>query len=197
MIEGFQADYPFRIRYFENEKNLGYDANLRNLVEKATGEYCFFMGNDDLMNSGAFATVGAALDRHKNVGVILRSYATFDDDPGQINQTFRYFGHELFFPAGFDTVVTFFRRSVVISGLIVHRETASKFVTDRFDGTLLYQLHLVASILGEKNGVFLPEILVLYRNGGFPISATARREGEVCPSGANPRVLPLFYGGDA
>src|SRR5215469_10590276 len=37
--------YPGTLRYFENEINLGYDGNIRKLVEKASGEYCVFMGN--------------------------------------------------------------------------------------------------------------------------------------------------------
>jgi len=195
LVKAFQADYPNRIRYFENETNLGYDANLRNLIEKAAGEYCLFMGNDDLMTSGALAAVGAALGRHANVGIILRSYAAFDDDP-DINQTFRYFDRELFFPAGSETIVTFFRRSVVISGLVVHRYAARKFATDRFDGTLLYQLHLVANILAEKNGVFLPEILALYRNGGIPDFGNSEKEkGKFVPQEQTPESSLHFMNG--
>src|SRR5271165_6479611 len=48
--------YPGTLRYFENEVNLGYDANIRRLVEKGSGKFCFFMGNDDLMGSGALST---------------------------------------------------------------------------------------------------------------------------------------------
>ena len=196
VVEDFQANYPFRIRYFENEINLGYDANIRNLVEKAAGEYCLFMGNDDLMKAGALATVAAALARYENVGVILRSYAAFDDDPRAINQIFRYFDRELFFPACSDTIVTFFRRSVVISGLVVHRNEARKFATDRFDGTLLYQLHLVANILDKKNGVFLPDILVLYRNGGVPDFGNSEKEqGRFVPQAQTPESSIHFMKG--
>ena len=31
----YQSRYPEVLRYFENEENLGYDANVRKLVEKA------------------------------------------------------------------------------------------------------------------------------------------------------------------
>ncbi len=41
--------YPGLIQYYENESNLGFDGNVRRLFEKADGEYCLFMGNDDLM----------------------------------------------------------------------------------------------------------------------------------------------------
>src|SRR5580692_255804 len=32
--------YPGKVRYHENDVNLGYDANIRHLVELAEGEFC-------------------------------------------------------------------------------------------------------------------------------------------------------------
>ena len=162
------AQKTARIRYFENEKNLGYDANLRATIAHATGDYCFFMGNDDLMAPGALRTVADGLARHPNVGVILRTWAAFAGTPDNIVSTSRYFEGERFFPAGADAIATFYRRCVVIPGLTVHRASSVALATDRFDGTTLYQLHLVANILAEMNGLFLPEVLVYYRMGNIP-----------------------------
>lgn len=178
VVHDYQSSHPNLIHYYENQENLGYDGNLRNLFEKATGEYCLFMGNDDLMCPNALYTVASALDRYPNVGVLLRSYAAFDGDPTNIYQTYKYFESERFFPAGTKTISTFYRRSVVISGMILHREEALKYTTKRFDGTLLYQIYLVANILIEKNGVFLPDILVLYRRGGIPDFGNNEKEKE-------------------
>jgi abequosyltransferase len=176
VVSMYRQKWPQKIQYYENESNLGYDGNIRNLIEKAGGDYCFFMGNDDLMYPGALATVASAIARHDNVGVVLRTYASFDESPEKINQVFRYFQDELFFPAGPDTITTFFRRSVVISGVVISRKEALKYSTDRFDGTLLYQLYLVANILVTTNGVNVPQILALYRNGGTPDFGNSEKE---------------------
>jgi len=162
------AAHPGRIRYVENEQNLGYDRNLRRLVELAQGDYCMFMGNDDLLAPGALPCVASAIARHPEVGVVVRSYASFDEDPARINQEFRYFDSERFFPAGADSIVTVFRRCVVISGVTLHRGLAQSLATDGVDGTLLYQIYLVARIVGRMNAVFVPQIIALYRNGGIP-----------------------------
>jgi len=164
----FQAHYPEMIRYHENETNLGYDGNIRELFHRATGEYCLLLGNDDLLAKGALDKVASALDRYKNLGVILRSYATFEKSPDDLFQVHRYFGTERFFPAGADTAATFFRRVVVVSGLVIHRQCALKYTTDRFDGTLLYQVYLTANVLLDMDGVFLPDVLALYRLGATP-----------------------------
>jgi len=168
IVESFSELYPNRIKYFENEINLGFDANLRSLIDHSSGDYCLFMGNDDLMCPGALETVSSTLFRHPDIGVYLRSFEAFDGSPDNVVQTFRYFDREIFFPAGANSIATFYKRSVVIPGVTLHRKTAQQFATDQFDGTLLYQIYLVANILCEKNGVFSPEIITWYRNGGTP-----------------------------
>lgn len=196
VVDSYSRKYPGRIAYFENEKNLGYDANLRNLIAKATGQYCLFMGNDDLMCPGALTAVAGAVRRHPDVGVVLRSYASFDGTPDNIAQVFRYFDKEIFFPAGAETIATIYRRSVVIPGMVINREAAIELSTDRFDGSLLYQLYLVANILVTKNAVFLPDILVLYRNGGVPDFGNSEKEkGKFVPTEQTPASSVYFMQG--
>ena len=48
----YQARYSGKLVYLENERNLGFDGNIRKLVASSSGEYCVFMGNDDLMSAG-------------------------------------------------------------------------------------------------------------------------------------------------
>lgn len=196
VVERYSQLHLGRIRYFENDHNLGYDGNIRNLVEKAHGEYCLFMGNDDLMCVGTLAKVATAVTRHANVGVVLRSYAAFDGTPDNVVQVFRYFDSERYFPAGPATIATVYRRSVVIPGMTLHRETALRWATDRFDGVLLYQLYLVANILVERAAVYLPDIIVLYRNGGVPdFGNSAAERGKFVPTEHTPESSLHFMNG--
>jgi abequosyltransferase len=160
--------YPGQVVYEENVENCGYDGNLRRLIELARGDYVLFMGNDDLMAPGALAAVAEATHAYPQVGVLLRSYASFNTTPDKLVQTFRYFDKDAFFPVGPATITTFFRRCVFISGMVVRRESALALSTDRFDGTLLYQQHLVGGILARENGVYLTQILSYHRLGGAP-----------------------------
>lgn len=187
VVQGYAARHPGRIRYVENQKTLGFDGNLRMLVSLADGKYCFFMGNDDLMCTGALAKAAAAIARHPDVGVLLRSYADFCGTPDNISQEYRYFPEERFFPAGQEAVIMAFRRSVVIPGMVIYRAAALSFATDRFDGSLLYQLWLVGSILWDMNAVFVPDILVLRRKGIPPDFGKAEAErGRFVPQDQTP-----------
>lgn len=177
VVEEYRPRIRASVLYFENDRNLGYDGNIRELIARADGDYCLFMGNDDVLCPDAIRTAAEALDRYPNVGVLLRGWAMFRDSPTNIVHTSRYFDAERFFPAGTDTVVTFFRRSVVLPGLILQRKKALEFATDRYDGTTLYQIYVSARILGELNGLFVPSILALRRDGippDFGVSAAER-----------------------
>ncbi len=196
IVTRYKGTHPDRIRYFENEQNLGYDGNIRELVERATGRYCFFMGNDDLMCPEALATVRDIVERNQNVGFVLRSYAWFDEVPERLADVVRYCSEERVFAAGKDAISFCFRRSGVISGYIVHRDSAQAAATEQFDGTLYYQMHLTASVLSHRCAVFTPAILVLCRNSEPPdFGNSAKERGKFQPGGYTPEARLRMVGG--
>lgn len=189
VVRTYQARYPKLIRYIENPSNLGYDGNIRNLVESATGTFCFFMGNDDIMCEGAMKTVAGVIDRHPNVGVVVKSYAWFNETADKIDQEVRYFTEETDLGSGPAAIRFAFRRSGVISGYIVHRDGAHEAATDKFDGTLYYQMHLTARVLLTRSAVCTPQVLVLCRNGEPPdFGASAREQGKYVPGQYTPQA---------
>lgn len=192
----YQQRRPGCIRYEENSANLGYDGNIRRLVELATGEYCIFMGNDDLLCAGALSAIVAAIEREPNCGVVVRSYASFEKDPADPKQIFRYYPQERVLPAGAAAVFTAYRRSVVISGMVIHRDAAVDVATSRFDGTLLYQLYLVGMILSKRSVVFVPQIIALRRDGTPPdFGNSAAERGKFVPRDQTPESSIHFMQG--
>lgn len=189
IVCGYQKRSAAELRYFENELNLGYDANIRNLVAKAAGQFCFFMGNDDIMCEGALRKAGDVIGRHPNVGLVLKSYAWFDEVPSKVNQEVRWFNEEKEFAVGIPAIRFAFRRSAVISGYIVHRDSAHQTATSKFDGTLFYQKHLTASVLVSRTAVCTPEVLVLCRNSEPPdFGNSAKEKGIYVPGGYTPQA---------
>jgi len=192
----YQQRFGEKVKYHENPETLGYDGNLRRLIELATGDYVLFMGNDDLLAPGALAAVAAAVRERQDVGVVLRSYSSFVTDPAEVVQVFRYFGEDRVFPPGPDTVVTFFRRCVFISGMVFKRSSAAALATARFDGTLLYQQHLAGHILANESGVYLNRILSYHRLGGVPdFGASAAEKGMFVPKQQTPESSVHFMRG--
>jgi abequosyltransferase len=196
VVEDYAARYPGRVFYYENERNLGYDANIRNLVEKADGEFIFFMGNDDIMCPGALASVAEIVRRVPNVGLVVKSYAFFDLTPDRINQEIRYFTEERVFPPGPDAIALTFRRSGVIAGYVVHRDSAFAAASTKFDGTLYYQMHLTASVLNHRCVVYTPKVLVLCRDGEPPeFGDSSSEKGKYVPGHYTPQARLNMVGG--
>lgn len=196
IVRQYTSRHPGVFRYFENPENLGYDGNIRNLVEKASGEFCFFMGNDDLMCPGALETCAGIIRRHPNVGLILKSYGIFESSPENISQVIRWFNEEKEFPAGPPAIRFAFRRSGVISGYVVHRDSANAAATDKFDGTLFYQMHLTANVLINKAAVCTPVMLALCRAGEAPdFGSSAREKGKYVPGKYTPEARLNMVGG--
>jgi glycosyltransferase involved in cell wall biosynthesis len=192
----YQQRYGDKVKYHENPQTLGYDGNLRRLGALATGDYVLFMGNDDLLAPGALGAVAAAVREREDVGVVLRSYSSFVSNPEQVVQVFRYFGEDRVFPPGPDTVVTFFRRCVFISGMVFKRSSAAALATAKFDGTLLYQQHLAGQILARESGVYLNRILSYHRLGGVPdFGASTAEKGLFVPKQQTPESSVHFMRG--
>jgi abequosyltransferase len=65
--------------YHENERNCGFDKNLRNLFQHAVGDYLVIMGNDDRMAPGCLAEI-ATVAREMRPGFISRAYTKVKTD---------------------------------------------------------------------------------------------------------------------
>ena len=52
-----QAHELLNVRFLTTPTNLGYDGNLRYLIDHADGRYCVFMGDDDLWCAGALSNL--------------------------------------------------------------------------------------------------------------------------------------------
>lgn len=196
IVSEYQSRYPGVLRYFENTENLGYDGNIRNLVAKAAGQFCFFMGNDDIMCPSALRTAASVIGRYSRAGLIVRGYGLFNEAPEKVSQEIRYFNEEKEFAPGMESIRFAFRRSGVISGYIVHRDAAHEVATNRFDGTLYYQMHLTANVLIRKAVVCIPNVLVLCRGDEPPdFGNSAKEKGRYVPGGYTPQARLNMVGG--
>ncbi|MGL5509545.1 MAG: glycosyltransferase, partial [Microcoleaceae cyanobacterium] len=68
-----------RIKYYENEINLGLFPNWNKCLNLATGEYITILGQDDLMNSDNLLKKVAILDEYDQVGLVTSSAQIIDD----------------------------------------------------------------------------------------------------------------------
>jgi abequosyltransferase len=152
IVRDFAGVSSYLVRYFENATNLGFDGNLRRLVECATGEFIIFMGDDDLFVSGALARLINFVKKHRDKPYFLRSYLTQHVDGS--TEYFRYLPKSEILPAGQTTVAWLFKRSVSLCGFTISREKALQFSTTDLDGTLLYQVYLMCQVCLNHDSIY-------------------------------------------
>jgi len=181
VVQAYRRQGHDNIRYFENEKTLGFDGNLRLLFARATGDYCVMMGNDDLLCPGALDSIGSLLAQHPEVAVAIRSYGWFYDDPAVVDQTVRYFPETSIFAPGEDTAVTFFRRVGVLAGLVFRRNDAVAAESEKFDGSLYYQVYLAAELLLKAHGLYIAQTIAVCREGKPDFGQSQAEKGKFRP----------------
>ncbi len=72
-------------------------AHIRRILELSSGELTFFMGDDDLLKPGALRRVGQVIEKHRNLGVDLRSYEQIAFSTGRQLEVFKYFPEDRLF----------------------------------------------------------------------------------------------------
>lgn len=151
-VDEVRASSKYRIHYHENEVNLGFDGNLRRLVERASGKYILFMGDDDLFVPGALDRFSEFLKQNRDKKYILRSYVTVHRNGH--TEHYRYLPKTSTLPPGEATVAWLFKRSVTICGFTISRAEALKHATPDLDGTLLYQIYLMAQVCLDNESIY-------------------------------------------
>ena len=56
LVEAYQTRFN-NLRYFRNQENVGMDKNIMNSVLKASGQYCWTIGDDDIIQNGAIKVI--------------------------------------------------------------------------------------------------------------------------------------------
>lgn len=152
IVKNFSCTSKYVTHYSENEINLGFDGNLRHLVEYSKGDYIIFMGDDDLFVPGALSKFIDFMKENKDKPYILRAYLT-QHASGRI-EYFRYLPKTTVLSHSEVTVAWLFKRSVTICGFTISRNEALKYSTTDLDGTLLYQVYLMAQVCLRHDSIY-------------------------------------------
>jgi glycosyltransferase involved in cell wall biosynthesis len=135
--------------YKRQEKNLRYDGNIRGSIALAKGAYCFLHGNDDcLASSTTLEEIYQEMQKYDSPGVIITNYE--DWQTGQKNQRLR---QSQLFDSGVETAATHFRNVAFVTGVIIDRVKAQDCYTDKWDGSEMYQMYVVAKIIASGSSL--------------------------------------------
>lgn len=145
-VNAFKKSSPYHVVYVENETNLGFDRNWRELSIRASGEYLLYMGDDDAFIPGQLDKFVKWLKDHPEPYYILRSYIRHYGKNREKTECFRYYDDDKFFEPGEDGYKALFMKSISMSGYTIKRSCSLEFLNNDINDTLLYQLYLLAEV---------------------------------------------------
>lgn len=131
VVSSIQAKNRVPLVYSKNEKNLGFDRNLLKVASLARGKYCWFLGDDDIIEPGGIAQILEVLEKEKNLsGISVKQNGYSNDLKHKIflrsplpNQSHVYQNAE----AAFQALALYFG---YVSGQIINRDLWNRVVNE-------------------------------------------------------------------
>jgi abequosyltransferase len=163
--------------FHENARNLGYDANLRQLLALASSDYVFFIGNDDYVLPNAIASVQKYLSKN-SVLAASRTFLRFKDNPLKPLGVSRCFNEDRVLNKTTSSAGTMLRIGGFFGGLVFQRAWALSKTTTRYDGSLFYQIYLLLLAFSEGNVGYMHTATVAARADNAPLFGAASSEKE-------------------
>ena len=177
-IEELAQTSKYHLRFTRNERNLGYDKNLGAIIEKARGDYIFFLSDDDAVYGDFLDEVIPLLKQGTDTGVL---YAPFIHSVSGLRDRVR--GKENFLiVAGEKNAARYIYDPILFSGLIFRKEYIEKFDASRFRNLNYYQVYLFLQMIKRYGGYFFSKPSVIFYGDGenaFGLSESSKTTPEL------------------
>lgn len=130
-------------RYIRQQKNLGYDDNLRASMEAATVYYLFLIGNDDaLATNKTLSQLAIVLRGLEYPDIAFANFHLL----GNPKEVVRRAKKTAVLGSGLETAVKYFRSFSFVGSVIVKQSSFRQHNTDKYDGSIYSQIYLTARI---------------------------------------------------
>jgi hypothetical protein len=165
--------------YSVQPRTTPYDGNLRAAIGLAKGRYCLLMGNDDaLANTGSLENLAAEMAKRGPADVVITDYEDYATGKRarRIRQTCNY-------GSGPKVAVRHFRNFSFVSGVLLGREKAQNFATDRWDGSEMYQTYIGCRMIASGSPLLELDWVLVRKDISIP-------DQNVDSYAAKPRLKP-------
>lgn len=174
-LEQFSAK-GVTLTYRENSKNLGYDGNIRTLLALASRPWVMLIGNDDLLLPDAVTIIRAGVCNFPHVDMFSCAYLKFMRSLRNTIGCTRASNSDIVFNKNNSDSGAIVRLSGFVGGLVFQREFSERNSTEKFDGTLYYQMYLAALAYSQNGIAYLTAPMVASRVNNPPLFGSASAE---------------------
>jgi glycosyltransferase involved in cell wall biosynthesis len=154
LVEKIALTSQFVIKFNSNEKNIGYDRNIKKLIDMASGEYILFITDDDKFSQGALDKLIRQLKknspgflltpfRHVKSGLVQRKYSN---------------SHHI--ACGLKSVNKYLFDNILVSGLVFKRSLIPAYEETKLDKLIYTQVYIFCVIALRNEGEYLDVELI-------------------------------------
>lgn len=185
-----------RLTYIENEKNLGYDGNIRKLLQVAKSDYVLLLGDDDVILPCAIAKSKQFIEAHPGIAFISRTFSRFSSTPQNIINTTWIRDTDCVIDKSNSEPKIIFRLCGFVGGLLVNTRWAREKATTAYDGTLYYQFYLACLAYYDAGIGYISAAIVGGRAGNPPLFGSADNEKDAhVPGSYRPKGRAKMWAG--
>lgn len=171
--------------FIENETNLGYDGNVRKLIEVSSYKWVILIGNDDLFLKKGIKVLKEFTDKNENISMISRPFLRFDTDVDKPLGVSKISAKESIFINKHGTSSKMiFRSCGFVGGLVINRDWARPLSTNEYDGSLFYQIYLACHAFCTNGIGYLARPTVAGRTDNPPLFGSSPNEASVHTPGS-------------
>ncbi len=185
---GWLRASPLSYVYQRRERNGRYDANLRSAIALAGGDYCFLLGNDDVLKTPEVLETLHAQMRGVEAAVVFTNFE--DYRTGALSRRVR---RTAVMGRGPAVAAGCFRKFSFVSGIVLHRTSAQAASATRWDGSEMYQMYIGCRLIATGGTLFESDLVTVRRDlqlAGESVDNYARRD-RVTIQGIPEQRIPL------
>lgn len=170
IVKSFAENKKYKVIFNTNIKNLGYDRNLKKLIELSSGKYVLFMSDDDSFIPNALNSIYQFLD-NENKEIILTPFYEGEKAKRNYNSNFSI-------EKGVCSASKYLYDGILFSGLIFKRECIKDISAEKFVNLNYFQIYLVLYCLYFYGGYYLNIPLIQCIGDGENAYGTTNLSGE-------------------
>ena len=149
LVNKISLELPYKLIFNSNEINLGYDKNIKKLIDLSSSEYILFITDDDKFSKNSLNKIISHL-KEKRPAFLLTPYLHIKK-----GLQGRKYDQSHSIKSGLESVKKYLFDSILVSGLIFKKSLIPEYQLDKFDKLIYSQVYIFSSILYKHDGEYL------------------------------------------